>query len=74
MFTGVKLREVRRDFGIPEGLNPVIVVGFGYPKRKLAGRKRREPLSAIAFHERFGDPLPGQILTATQRVCLSVDF
>ena len=23
VFTGVKPREVRRDFGIPEGLNPV---------------------------------------------------
>lgn len=75
VFTGVKLKETRKDFGIPEGLSSVIVVGFGYPRRKLAGRKRREPLSAIAFLERFGDPLPGQILlTAHQRPCPSVNL
>ncbi len=53
----------------------MIVVGFGYLRRKLTGRKRREPLSAIAFLERFGDPLPGQILlTANQRPCSSVNL
>jgi nitroreductase len=57
VFTGIKTRELKRDFGIPEKLNPTIVVGFGYPTRKLLGRKNRKPLPEIAFLEKFGNPL-----------------
>lgn len=59
VYTGIKSQELRRDFGIPEELNPVIVVGFGYPAKKLFGRKNRKPLSEIAFLERFGSPVTG---------------
>ena len=38
VFTGIRLAEFRKDFGIPVALNPTIVVGFGYPTRKLVGR------------------------------------
>jgi nitroreductase len=57
VFTGIKAKELRDDFGIPDGLNPAIVVGFGYPMRKLRGRKNRKPLSEVAFLEKFGSPL-----------------
>jgi nitroreductase len=57
VYTGFKAQEFRRDFGIPDGLNPTIVVGFGYPKKKLLGRKNRKPLSEVAFREKFGSPL-----------------
>ncbi|MDE1852372.1 MAG: nitroreductase family protein [Thaumarchaeota archaeon] len=57
VFTGIRSQALRKDFGIPEDLNPVIVAGFGYPKRKLLGRKNRKPLSEIAFLERFGAEL-----------------
>ena len=30
------------------------VVGFGYPRRKVYGRKRRLPLEKIAFSESYG--------------------
>ena len=56
IFTGIKQAEMKRDFGIPESLNATVVVGFGYPQKKLKGRKDRKPLSEIAFLERYGTP------------------
>jgi nitroreductase len=53
LFTGVKDKELRRDFGIPKNLNPTIVVGFGYPARKIAGKKNRLPLEELVRHEKF---------------------
>jgi nitroreductase len=55
VFTGLKAAAVRRDFGVPEELSPTIVVGFGNPVRKLYGRKKRKPLSEVAFLERYGN-------------------
>ncbi len=57
LYTGIKQAEMRRDFGIPENLNATVVVGFGYPKHKILGRKNRLPLEQVAFLERFGNPL-----------------
>lgn len=57
VFTAIKAEEFRRDYRIPESLNVTIVVGFGYPRRKLLGRKNRKPLSEVAFLEKFGNPL-----------------
>ena len=57
VFTGIKDSEVRRDFGIPQDLEATIAAGFGYPSRKLLGRKSRKPLSEVAYLERFGGPL-----------------
>jgi nitroreductase len=57
IYTGIKQAEMKRDFGIPESLNSTAVVGFGYPKQRILGRKNRKPLSEIAFLERFGNPL-----------------
>jgi len=56
IYTGIKQPDMRRDFGIPESLNVTAVVGFGYPKKQLMGRKDRKPLSEIAFLERYGNP------------------
>ena len=57
VYTGMKSQEMKRDFGIPDLLDPAIVVGFGYPAKKTVGRKNRKPLSDIAFLERFGRPI-----------------
>jgi nitroreductase len=57
VFTGIKQAEFRRDFGVPENLNATIVAGFGYPRRKLLGKKNRKPLFEVAFLERFGGDL-----------------
>lgn len=54
VFMRVEEAELRRDFGIPKELNIAIVVGFGYPARKLKGLKNRKPLSEIACLEKYG--------------------
>ena len=56
IYTGMKQPEMRRDFGIPENLTSAVVVGFGFPKKKILGRKDRLPLSEMAFLERYGNP------------------
>lgn len=57
IFTGINREALEKDFSIPKELNPGVVVGFGYPARKIAGRKKRSPLSEVAFLDRFGKPL-----------------
>jgi nitroreductase len=57
IYTGIKAPEMRRDFGVPEALSPTVVVGFGYPKTKIIGKKNRKPISELAFLERYGSPL-----------------
>lgn len=51
LFTGLKVEELRRDFGVPENLTPVAVLGFGYPVRKITGKKKRKPLEELVFFE-----------------------
>ena len=53
LFTGVR-EELRSDFGVPKELNTTIVVGFGYPAKKLAGRKSRVPLGELVYYGRYG--------------------
>lgn len=57
LYTGVRTDDMSRDFGIPEGLGVAAVVAFGYPTKRLVGRKNRKPLSEVAFLERYGAPL-----------------
>jgi nitroreductase len=57
LYTGIDQSAMRRDFGIPESLNATIVVGFGFPRRKLRGKKDRRPLSEVAFLEKYGGSL-----------------
>ena len=57
IYTGIKQPEMKKDFGVPDDLASIAVVGFGYPKKKLIGKKDRKPLSEIAFLERYGAPL-----------------
>lgn len=56
-FTGIREKELRREFHVPDHLYPCAVVGFGYPARPLRGRKDRRPLTELAFSERYGRPL-----------------
>ncbi len=57
LYTGIKQADVRHDFGVPDELNSTIVVAFGYPRRKLLGKKNRRPLSEVAFLERYGNSI-----------------
>jgi len=55
VYTGIKDEPMRRDFGYPADLKPTMVVGFGYPVKKIIGKKNRMPLSEIAFIDKFGN-------------------
>lgn len=57
IFTGVNRDALERDFGIPKNLNPSAIVGFGFPTRKLSGKKKRKPLSEVASLNNFTHPL-----------------
>ena len=55
IFTGTNEDELRKDFGIPQDLNVSAVIGFGYPIKKLTGkRKDRVPLSVLVHNEKYG--------------------
>jgi nitroreductase len=56
LFTGLKEPDLRRDFAIPPELKPVAVLGFGYPVRKIKGKKNRKPLEELVSLERYGSP------------------
>lgn len=58
LFTGLNREALQRDFALPKNLNPSVVVGFGYPARKVTGkRKNRKPLSDLAFLNTYGNSL-----------------
>jgi nitroreductase len=57
IFTGVNRGALEKDFGVPKDLSPGVIVGFGYPTRKISGKKNRRPLGEVAFLDRFGKPL-----------------
>ena len=54
LFTGFKEAELRRDFGIPPDLKPAAVLGFGYPARKIRGKKSRKPIEELVSAEFYG--------------------
>ena len=51
------LDNVRAEFGFPESYDVIAVLPFGYPRRKVVGKKKRKPFSEVASAERFGQPL-----------------
>jgi nitroreductase len=51
------LDEVKPLLGIPDEMDVLAVVPFGYPAKAIGqGRKKRKPLSQVAHRERFGQP------------------
>jgi nitroreductase len=57
IYTGVNEEKMSRDFAIPSGLKPLAVVGFGYPVKKIIGKKNRMPLTELAFIDKYGSKL-----------------
>lgn len=56
----VGMDEIKPVLGIPEELDVLAILPFGYPARPVGrGKKQRKPLSEIAHQERFGNPFPG---------------
>ena len=57
IYAGVGEASLRKDFAIPDELKPPAVLGFGYPKRKILGKKDRKPLEELAFSEKYGQKI-----------------
>lgn len=57
IFTGFNKELMRKDFGLPPNLALTVVVGFGYPAKKVMGKKNRLPLDEVAFEDRYGQKL-----------------
>jgi nitroreductase len=57
IYTGVKDEKMGKDFAIPSTLKPLAVVGFGYPVKKIIGKKNRMPLTELAFIDKYGNKL-----------------
>ena len=52
------LDGVKPLLGIPNDLDVLAIVPFGYPVRAVGrGRKQRKPLNEVAYRGRFGQPL-----------------
>jgi nitroreductase len=62
IFTGINKEKLRKDFNIPEDLEPSVVVGFGYPVKKIKGKKNRKPLNELVFIEKYGNPFNPELL------------
>jgi len=57
IFTGVDRAALQRDFSIPQNLAASAVVGFGYPAKKISGRKKnRKQIPELVSVDRFGQP------------------
>ena len=55
LFTGLREDKLRGDFAIPKELSPSVTIGFGYPARKLTGkRKNRLPIRELVYYEKYG--------------------
>ena len=53
----VGMSRVAALLGIPDSMDVIAVVPFGYPTHtRKRGRKRRKALSEVAHRERFGQP------------------
>jgi nitroreductase len=52
LFTGIKQEQLKSDFGISNELSPTVIAGFGYPARKLIGkRKNRLSIHELVYYE-----------------------
>ncbi len=52
------MSEVKSLLGIPDALDALAIVPFGYPAQAAGqGKKKRKPLAEVAHRERFGRPL-----------------
>lgn len=51
------MTEVKALLGIPESLEILAILPFGYPAKSIGlGRKKRKALAEVAHRERFGQP------------------
>jgi nitroreductase len=57
LFTGVQDKKLCSDFGIPEDLDPTLIVGFGFSAKRISSKKKnRMPLNELVYYEKYGNP------------------
>jgi nitroreductase len=56
-YTTSDKEAMARRFNLPKELSLTAVLGFGYPAKKVVGKKNRKPLSELAFSEKYGQQL-----------------
>jgi nitroreductase len=56
-YTGYDESKMRAFINAPSEMTLVAVLGFGYPAKKLIGKKNRLPLDQIAFHEKYSESI-----------------
>jgi nitroreductase len=57
LYTGTKKDDLRKDFGVPPQMEISAVLGFGYPTKRILGKKNREPIQELVYLESFGNRL-----------------
>jgi nitroreductase len=56
IYSGFKRDQMKKDFALPENLELTAVTGFGYPAKKLTGKKKnRKSLEEIISLEKYGN-------------------
>jgi len=51
------LNDVNAELGLPDNVQLVGILPFGYPEKKLGkGKKNRKPFGEVVYKERFGTP------------------
>ena len=55
IYTGIKEAPMKKDFGIPAEMSPTAILGFGYPRRKIIGKKNRLPLTELVYIDKYGN-------------------
>ena len=63
IYVGINEPALRKDFAIPDSQKISAVLGFGYPRRKIVGKKDRKALEEVAFVERYGQRIKGSDFT-----------
>jgi nitroreductase len=57
LYTRFDKEAMNSHFNLPKEMNLTAILGFGYPAKRVIGRKNRKSLSELAHSERFGQPL-----------------
>ena len=55
LFTGIIEEKLRQDFNIPNEFHISIIIGFGYPIKKIMGKKKnRKSMNELVYFENYG--------------------
>ena len=58
LFTGIMEEKLRNDFKIPNDMHLSIIIGFGYPRKMLTGKKKnRKPINEFVSYEKYDDSI-----------------